>query len=124
MVAKALDLIDSGACKSEDILILAYNRDAATELSERLQERAREANLDLENSPSISTFHALGRRIIKECGKSVHLSKFAEDPMKLDRWFNKWLEDYIKEDPDNLAKFIQLAYQPIDPFHSNERRIR
>lgn len=36
--------------------------------------------------------------------------------MKLDRWFNKWLEDYIKEDPDNLAKFIQLAYQPIDPF--------
>lgn len=116
MVAKALDLIDSGACKSEDILILAYNRDAATELSERLQERAREANLDLENSPSISTFHALGRRIIKECGKSVHLSKFAEDPMKLDRWFNKWLEDYIKEDPDNLAKFIQLAYQPIDPF--------
>nr|WP_239690324.1 UvrD-helicase domain-containing protein [Rodentibacter heylii] len=85
MVAKALDLIDSGACRSEDILILAYNRDAATELSERLQERAREANLDLENSPSISTFHALGRRIIKECGKSVHLSKFAEDPMKLDR---------------------------------------
>nr|WP_242649544.1 UvrD-helicase domain-containing protein [Rodentibacter pneumotropicus] len=122
MVAKALDLIDSGACRSEDILILAYNRDAATELSERLQERAREANLDLENSPSISTFHALGRRIIKECGKSVHLSKFAEDPMKLDRWFNKWLENYIKEDPDNLAKFIQLAYQPIDPFQFKTKK--
>lgn len=116
MVAKALDLIDSGVSESGDILILAYNRDAAIELSERLQKRAQAADLNLQNNPSISTFHALGRRIIKECGKAVHLSKFAEDPMLLEKWFEEWLENYIKEDPDNLTKFIELAYQPIDPF--------
>lgn len=65
MVAKALDLIDSGACKSEDILILAYNRDAATELSERLQERAREANLDLENSLASRLSMRLAEELLK-----------------------------------------------------------
>ena len=116
MVAKALDLIDSGVVTSEEILILAYNKDAATELTERLEARAKAANLDLSESPSISTFHALGRNIIKSCGKSVRLSKFAEDSAKLDEWFTKWLENYIQEDPDNLLSFISLSYQPIDPF--------
>lgn len=116
MVAKALDLIDSGVATSKEILILAYNKDAATELTERLEARAEAANLDLSESPSISTFHALGRNIIKSCGKSVRLSKFAEDSAKLDEWFTKWLENYIQEDPDNLLSFISLSYQPIDPF--------
>ena len=116
MVAKALDLIDSETATSDEILILAYNKDAATELTERLEERAKQANLELSVPPSISTFHALGRNIIKSCGKSVRLSKFVEDPAKLDLWFTKWLENYIKEDPDNLPLFLLLSYQPVDPF--------
>lgn len=116
MVAKALDLIDSGVVTSNEILILAYNKDAATELTQRLKERAKQANLELSVPPNISTFHALGRNIIKSCGKSVRLSKFVEDPAELDLWFTKWLENYIKEDPDNLLLFLSLSYQPIDPF--------
>ncbi len=101
-------------------LILAYNRDAATSYPNAYKNIAREANLDLENSPSISTFHALGRRIIKNVEISP-LVKFAEDPMKLDRWFNKWLEDYIKEDPDNLAE-IHSTCIPTYLIHSNSKR--
>ncbi|UNH27888.1 UvrD-helicase domain-containing protein [Moellerella wisconsensis] len=116
MVAKALDLIDSGKATSDEILILAYNKDAAIELTERLEERAKQANLELAVPPSISTFHALGRNIIKSCGKSVRLSKIVEDTAKFDLWFTKWLENYIKEDPDNLPLFLLLSYQPVDPF--------
>lgn len=116
MVAKALNLIDSNVAKSDEILILAYNKDAAIELAERLEERAKQANLKLSTPPSISTFHALGRNIIKSCGKSVRLSKFVENTAKLDSWFTEWLENYIKENPDNLPLFLLLSYQPIDPF--------
>ena len=116
MVAKALDLIESGVAIGEEILILAYNKDAATELTERLKERAKQANIELWQAPSISTFHALGRNIIKNCGKPVRLSKFVEDTVRLDNWFTAWLDNYIKENPDNLSSFILLSYQPIDPF--------
>ncbi|WP_410839458.1 UvrD-helicase domain-containing protein [Pasteurella multocida] len=107
-------LAAAGTTTSDEILILAYNKDASTELTERLEERAKQANLELSVPPSISTFHALGRNIIKNCGKSVRLSKFVEYTAKLDLWFTKWLENYIKEDPDNLP--LLLSYQPVDPF--------
>jgi DNA helicase-4 len=41
MVAKALDLIDRGLAQPFEILILAYNRAAANELQERLDEKAK-----------------------------------------------------------------------------------
>ena len=116
MVAKALDLIDSGKAKGNEILILAYNKDAATELTERLDERAKKANLVLESTPNISTFHALGRNIIKSCGMPVRLTKLVEDTARLEYWFSKWLENYIQESPENLPLFLLLSYQPVDPF--------
>src|SRR5262245_55140792 len=57
IVAKAGYLIESGRCQPEDILLLAFNADAARELAERCKHR-------LGVGIQASTFHALGNRIV------------------------------------------------------------
>lgn len=115
MVAKTLDLIHSGVVNSDEILILAYNRAAAKELAERLNQRTDYANLQIDPKPSISTFHALGRKIIKDCGYHAYLTPFVEDSIKLEKWLSEWIIDYIEENSHNLFRFIKLAYQPVNP---------
>src|SRR5271169_5790191 len=57
IVAKAGYLIESGKCRPEDILLLAFNTDAAKELAARCKNR-------LGVEIQASTFHALGNRIV------------------------------------------------------------
>jgi len=57
IVAKAGYLIESGKCRPEDILLLAFNTDAAKELAERCESRLGVKIL-------ASTFHALGNQIV------------------------------------------------------------
>src|SRR5690606_7579255 len=57
IVAKAGYLIKSGKCKPEDILLLAFNTDAAQELAKRCKDR-------LGVEIQASTFHALGNQIV------------------------------------------------------------
>lgn len=116
IVAKALDLIESEVVKNDEILILAYNNAAAKELKERLNNRGIACGITDACTPSTSTFHALGRKILKDCGISTYLSDFAEDPIKLEMWVTKWLIEYIKSSPASLKNFIELSYQPINPF--------
>lgn len=116
MVAKAIDLIVSGAAKHNDILILAYNRAAAAELSERVGEKASLQGISPEALPKVSTFHALGRQILKESGASTLLSDLSEDRIKLKMWVTSWIERYIQSGADALRDFIQLSYQPVNPF--------
>ncbi len=116
MVAKALDLIDSGKCIPNDILILAYNNAAAKELRERMVLRSNAVGMSLEKQPTIMTFHALGRKILKESGISTYISVFMEDPTKFEMWLSKWLENYVKSSPEAMTTFIDLMHQPINPF--------
>jgi DNA helicase IV len=116
IVAKALDLIDRNVTKSKNILILAYNKAAAVELKERLVARSANLNLGEELIPDISTFHALGRQILLETKASVRLSKFAEDPKKLENWLSKWFSDKIKADEKFAIAFINLSVQPVNFF--------
>lgn len=115
MVAKALDIIDRGLANSEEILILAYNRSAALELQERLSDKAKKINLDLESSPNISTFHALGRKIIQEAGMRTYMSVFTEDEKKLEQWITKWVTDFVK-DSSRLFRLMSLTPEPVNPF--------
>lgn len=116
MVAKALNLIDSGAADNDDILILAYNNAAAKELKERVMLRGEPFGITEESIPTISTFHALGKRILREAGHKTYLSEFTEDPLKLEAWVNRWIVDYIQSSPRAMRNFIELAYQPISAF--------
>lgn len=116
IVAKALDLISESRSDSNEILVLAYNNSAAKELKERLLRRGRACNLGKESCPSVLTFHALGRQILKEIKTPTYLSVFTEDPKKLNMWVTNWLSDYISSSDSSLKNFIKLLYQPINPF--------
>lgn len=116
MVAKALDLIDRRITNPEQILILAYNKAAASELQERLENRCNKLGLREDKSPKIMTFHALGRQILLESNLSVRMSKFSEDPLKLETWLSKWFTEQIKNNEVFMKTFIDLSYQPINPF--------
>ncbi|MDN2662643.1 UvrD-helicase domain-containing protein [Psychromonas sp. 14N.309.X.WAT.B.A12] len=119
MVAKALDLIDRGLAEPDEILILAYNKAAANELKERLQDKASRSDISLHKTPHISTFHSLGRQILKEAGISTYMSIFVEDPLKLQQWITEWLHQYITQDISRLVDFISLTPEPVDPFSIN-----
>ncbi|WP_411992084.1 UvrD-helicase domain-containing protein [Agarivorans sp. DSG3-1] len=119
MVAKALDLIDRELAKPSDILILAYNKAAANELKERLADKAQRSGIALESSPHISTFHSLGREILKESKISTYLSVFVEDELKLKQWLTDWLVNYLSSDLGRLVDFISLSPEPTDPFNIN-----
>lgn len=116
MVAKALDLIDSGMVKSEEILVLAYNKAAAKELMERLNKRSELAGVVLENTPTISTFHSLGRKVLKDSNIDTKLSVFVEDNKKLEIWISDWLKNYITQSPLAVFNFFELQYQAVNQF--------
>jgi DNA helicase-4 len=116
IVAKTLDLIDRKLADPSEILVLAYNRDAAEELQKRLADKALKSKITLESPPHISTFHALGRKLLRDSGIPTFLSVFTEDDFKLKQWVTKWLEDYLKADLSRIYDFIELSTQPINPF--------
>lgn len=123
MVAKALDLIDSGQLTAKDILILAYNNAAAKELRERIKHRVSERFIKTEKEINgsieeleISTFHALGRNILKDCNIKTHISIFAEDSKKFDKWVHDWLVNYISSSSQAMKNFIAIHFRPADPF--------
>jgi DNA helicase-4 len=116
MVAKALDIIDRGIAQAENILILAYNKDAAKELQERLNLRGKDIFSDGNKKPQIKTFHALGREILFKAKQSVKISVFSEKPETLEKWISEWFVTKMQSDDKFMEKFIKLSYQPINPF--------
>ena len=116
MVAKALDLIDRGLVVPSEILILAYNKSAAEELKQRLADKADNAGIELMEHPQISTFHALGRGILRESGIPTYMSVLTEDSLKLDMWVTNWVISYLRQNPKRLLSFISLFPEAVNPF--------
>jgi DNA helicase IV len=97
IIAKAGYLIESGKCKPEDILLLAFNNNAAKELTERCEER-------LGQEVAASTFHALGKKIIEEVeGKQQTVSKLATDPQHFETFLQNALLE-LRNDPEAWKK--------------------
>lgn len=111
MVAKAIDLIDTRRAAGKEILVLTYNNSAAKELRERVTQRGEHHHISVLNGPLISTFHALGRNILKECNIPVHMSVMADDPLKMNMWVTSWLNRYIQSSTKALQNFILLTYR-------------
>ena len=116
IVAKALYLIASAQTVASDILIVAYNKVAATELAYRFESRAKSLGLDAGDIPKIKTFHALGREILKEANIGPYISDLQEDNKKLKIWVTEWLGNYISENEFGLPEFIKILYEPTNPF--------
>ena len=106
IIAKALFLQKSGQAKASDILILAYNKEAAEELRERYELRAEAIGFATSDIPKIKTFHALGRDILKLANEDISLSKLPQDETKLLMWVTEWLGSYIANSETGLPDFI------------------
>lgn len=117
IVAKVLDLIDSGKASTADILVLAYNAAAAQELRERLTQRAQLIGLEIKTKPNIMTFHALGRMILQQAQIPTYLSVFVNDSLKREIWLSNWLSERLKTDSKALLSFIEISTKPINPFN-------
>ena len=116
MIAKALDIVETDSARPEEVLVLAYNKAATVELTERIDKRANLAGIETSHLPEIFTFHALGRKVLNESGITTLLSKFAEDPLALRVWASAWFEKKIEDSPGFLKEIIDLMSAPVNVF--------
>lgn len=122
IVAKVLDLIDRNLCRPDEILVIAYNKSAAVELNERIHEKSKTNKIDLHQEPYISTFHALGRKILQMSEIRPTLSVFANDDVELMKWITEWLKNYIHSSLFNFLNALAFSIEPIDEHEINSAK--
>ena len=100
ITGKLAHLVRDRDIPPDEILVLAYNRKAAREIRERLPG-------DLEGA-HISTFHALGRRIIAESDVAPTISRLAGDQFALTIAIDGTLQQLLHDPAQSgsLAEFI------------------
>lgn len=109
IIAKAGYLIESGKCKPEDILLLAFNADAARELADRCK-----ARLGVEIQAS--TFHALGNQILSTVEPvAPTLSRLAIDRQYFSQFLDSVIED-LKDDKDIWKKTRTFVLGHLKPY--------
>lgn len=96
IVAKIGYLIKRKFAKSEDILVLAFNKKAVEEIEERITKK-------LNITTNISTFHAFGLNIIGKANKKPLICNWATD----DKILVKLIRDTVKEKLNDV-NFYQL----------------
>lgn len=97
MVAKTGYALRAGLAKPEEILLLAFNHDTATELQQRVDERLRSIP-DIEKVRS-KTFHAFGLEVIgMATGKKPGLAPWLDGPGKDCRELANIIETLSKKD--------------------------
>lgn len=93
MIGRAGYLIKAGLAKPNEILMLAYARKAAEEMSERIK-----GKLGI-NDLTVKTFHSLGKHIITQVEGVVPLiDKMAEDPELRTRFVDEQIQRLLQDD--------------------------
>ncbi|MBV0934787.1 UvrD-helicase domain-containing protein [Marinobacterium weihaiense] len=125
MVGKVAYVLDKGLYRPEEILVLAFNNDAAKELRVRLAHQLKVNAADL--ACQVSTFHALGRGIIQQVeGKPPQLANWVEHPAGESRLIEQMINELRQSDPVFLQLWTQLlvlypkADIPVEVFDSEE----
>lgn len=108
----------AGLYKPEEILVLAFNKNAGDELSERINFRLKDILTQFNTRVEALNFHKFGVKVIgKATGKSPSVSNDAGKPQSL---LNKIIQQLIESDPDFQAKYLlfKTAYlrPPLSPF--------
>lgn len=112
IVAKAGYLIQSGKCQPEDILLLAFNADAAKELAERCQDR-------LGVEIKASTFHALGNEIVGAVEPVMPtLSRLATDRQHFSRFLDSVIDD-IRANPKAWKRTSAFILGQLKPYRED-----
>lgn len=113
MAVKAAYLLERELCRTNELLLVAFNKSAAEELRERT-----EAIVGL--AVKATTFHALGLGIIGEVtGKRPSLAKSAEDPLLLKKEIRAIIESVVKH-PEQGALVRTYFQSYFAPYRSSE----
>ncbi|MFB9136796.1 DNA helicase IV [Vibrio olivae] len=110
LMARVAYLLQSHLAQSNQILMLAFGRDAASEMSDRLQQRI---GMSAEGVV-VNTFHQLGLSILKHVdGPEVTISPLALDDNQRHAWCIDWLKKHWMT-PTNFKRWQKhLAKWPI-----------
>ncbi|WP_299828309.1 UvrD-helicase domain-containing protein [uncultured Roseobacter sp.] len=107
IVAKAAHLIERGVRPADEILLMAFGKDAAAEMATRIEERSGAKVAAL-------TFHALGNSIIRQVeGGAPALAPHASD----DKAFGALLRDILFKDIASLPSHGALLLRWFSAFY-------
>ncbi len=107
IVGKVAYLLKCGLVQRREILALAYNRKAATELAERIEARIGE-------TVTVDTFHALGYRVISKVrGERPAITGLASDPAGLTRWIGDTF-GRILASPELRQRYLEFVVYERD----------
>lgn len=110
LMARVAYLLQSHLAQSNEILMLAFGREAASEMRDRLQNRI---GLSAEGV-HVNTFHQLGLSILKQVdGSDVTISPLALDDNQRHAWCIDWLKKHWMT-PTNFKRWQKhLSTWPI-----------
>ncbi|GEO87544.1 MULTISPECIES: UvrD-helicase domain-containing protein [Alphaproteobacteria] len=107
MVGKVAYVLDKKLYRPEDILVLAFNKDAAHELKERV---ARQLAVDPDDLKcKVTTFHALGLGVIREVeGQPPQLVNWVEHPAGEAKVIEQIIDELLRSDPEFARLWVNL----------------
>ncbi|MGX9416608.1 DNA helicase IV [Vibrio sp. WJH972] len=110
LTARVAYLLESDLATGDDILLLAFGRDAAKEMETRIRGKVGPAA----NHVQINTFHQLGLAIINQVEEQrVQISSIATDAKKKTKWCAEWLKKHWMT-PTNFKRWQKhLGQWPI-----------
>ncbi|CAM5275044.1 ATP-dependent DNA helicase Rep [Aquamicrobium terrae] len=107
MVGKVAYVLERQLYRPDEILLLAFNKSAADELRTRIARQ-----LQIEESAlecRVTTFHALGRGIIKEVeGRPPQLANWVEHPAGEARVIEEIIQQLVEADPEFARMWSDL----------------
>jgi DNA helicase-4 len=107
MVGKIAYVLDAGLYSPEEILVLAFNKNAADELRERVARQLGIEQADL--ASKITTFHALGRSIIAQSeGRPPRLADWVDHPAGEAKVIEQIIDKLLKANPEFSRLWIDL----------------
>lgn len=111
IISKCLYLIQSGLALPEQILLLAYNRNAADEIKERIKRKIGSTKLD------VHTFHSFGNKILNQHNdNNLRLTNFVEQDVEFSRFIVSTVQEAAEKNPaykKTLIRFFQEHQIPV-----------
>jgi len=108
MVAKARYLVDNGFAAPDEIMMLAFGKDARKELGDRT---AQHPSIE---GVKVSTFHSAGFKILNYCERGTYLTALASDDILYSRYVEQQIEALVSNNDiaEDLSRYVGQFYYP------------
>ncbi len=91
LIARVAYLLQSHLAQSEELLMLAFGRDAAQEMKQRLSDKIGMATEGIK----VNTFHQLGMHILQQVeSEEIRISPLVTNSEQCDAWYTNWLKQH------------------------------